>query len=94
MRVVAAFEAGKGALVLLAGLGLLSLIHRDIQAVAEHIVRMGHLNPASHYPRVFIEAASRVTDGYLWAMAGAERRLALHEDPAHKWIHGVEEVKR
>ena len=24
---------------------------------------------------------------YLWAMAGEERRLALHEDPAHKWIH-------
>ena len=24
---------------------------------------------------------------YLWAMAGKERRLALHEDPAHKWIH-------
>ena len=24
---------------------------------------------------------------YLWAMAGAERRLALHEDPAHRWIH-------
>lgn len=26
---------------------------------------------------------------YLWAMAGQERRLALHEDPAHKWIHDV-----
>jgi 5-deoxy-glucuronate isomerase len=25
---------------------------------------------------------------YLWAMAGAERRLALYEDPAHVWIHG------
>ncbi len=24
---------------------------------------------------------------YLWAMAGAERKLALHEDPAHRWIH-------
>lgn len=24
---------------------------------------------------------------YLWAMAGVERRLALHEDPAHTWIH-------
>src|SRR5438105_4590904 len=24
---------------------------------------------------------------YLWAMAGRERRLALHEDPEHKWIH-------
>jgi 5-deoxy-glucuronate isomerase len=24
---------------------------------------------------------------YLWGMAGAQRKLALHEDPAHKWIH-------
>lgn len=24
---------------------------------------------------------------YLWAMAGAERRLALYEDPDHRWIH-------
>ena len=27
---------------------------------------------------------------YLWAMAGDERRLGLHEDPAHRWIHGIE----
>jgi len=24
---------------------------------------------------------------YLWGMAGAERKLALHEDPTHTWIH-------
>jgi len=71
MRLVAFFEAAKGALVLLAGLGLLSMVHRDVQAIAERIVRLGHLNPASRYPQIFIEAASRVTDGYLWAMAGA-----------------------
>jgi 5-deoxy-D-glucuronate isomerase len=26
---------------------------------------------------------------YLWAMAGAERKLALFEDPAHRWIHDI-----
>jgi 5-deoxy-glucuronate isomerase len=26
---------------------------------------------------------------YLWAMAGDERKLALYEDPAHRWIHDV-----
>jgi 5-deoxy-glucuronate isomerase len=25
---------------------------------------------------------------YLWALAGAERRLAMFEDPAHRWLHG------
>lgn len=24
---------------------------------------------------------------YLWALAGDERRLSLHEDPQHRWIH-------
>lgn len=24
---------------------------------------------------------------YLWGMAGEQRQLALHEDPAHRWIH-------
>ncbi len=24
---------------------------------------------------------------YLWAMAGEQRKLALFEDPAHRWIH-------
>lgn len=27
---------------------------------------------------------------YLWGMAGEQRKLALHEDPAHKWIHDAE----
>lgn len=27
---------------------------------------------------------------YLWGMAGDERRLALHEDPSHVWIHDAD----
>jgi uncharacterized membrane protein (DUF2068 family) len=69
VRTVAVFEATKGALVLVAGCGLLSLLHRDVQAVAEHLVRLSHLNPARHYPRVFIEAATRVNDGHLKTLA-------------------------
>ncbi|MEO7599788.1 MAG: DUF2127 domain-containing protein [Opitutus sp.] len=71
VRAIAIFEAAKGALVLLAGLGLLSLIHRDVEALAERLVRQSHLNPASHYPQIFVEAASRVTDAHLWMLAGA-----------------------
>ena len=26
---------------------------------------------------------------YLWGMAGQQRKLALHEDPAHTWIHNL-----
>ena len=64
------FEAAKGALVLAAGFGLLSLLHRDLQAVAERLVRHSHLNPAHHYPQIFIQAASRMNDARLVALAG------------------------
>jgi uncharacterized membrane protein (DUF2068 family) len=71
VRTVAIFEAAKGTLVLLAGLGVLSLLHRDVQAIAERLVRSSHLNPASRYPHIFLDAASRVTDARLWALAAA-----------------------
>jgi uncharacterized membrane protein (DUF2068 family) len=77
MRTIAVIEATKGLLVLLAGLGLLALMDRDVQAVAERIVRTIHLNPASHYPRIFIDAAAHVTNGGLWMLAGAAAIYAI-----------------
>ncbi len=70
VRFVAIFEGVKGLLVLVAGFGLLALIHRDLQSIAEHIVGHFHLNPARHYPRIFIEAAARTSDTQLRTMAG------------------------
>src|ERR1700693_2239696 len=69
IRVVAVFEALKGLLVLSAGLGLLSLVHHDLQATAERLVRHSHLDPARHYPRIFIEAASHTNDSRLRSLA-------------------------
>ena len=70
LRAVAVYEAAKGILVLAVGLGLLELIHRDLQQIAEHIVKHLHLNPSAHYPRVFLAAASKLNDARLWALAG------------------------
>ena len=52
-----------------AGLGLLSLVHHDLQAAAESLVRHSHLNPARHYPRIFIEAAAHMNDSRLRSLA-------------------------
>ena len=60
--IVAWFEAAKGGLVLLVGFGLLALVHQDIQAMAEQLVRRFHLNPANHYPQIFIHALSAAAD--------------------------------
>jgi len=69
VRAVALFEAAKGALVFSAGFGALSLIHHDAQRLAEQLVAHLHLNPASRYPRIFIDAAASLTDARLWLLA-------------------------
>jgi 5-deoxy-glucuronate isomerase len=54
-----------------------------------HVVRDGDavLLPYGYHP---VSAPPGYRLYYLWAMAGAERRLALHEDPAHTWIHEIQ----
>jgi uncharacterized membrane protein (DUF2068 family) len=96
VRTIALFEMAKGLLVLLAGLGLLALIHRDAQHAAEAFVRHLHLDPASRYPEIFIRAAGRLTDRRLLLLAGgafayAVLRLAeayglWHLRPWAEWI--------
>lgn len=71
LRIVSLFEAAKGLLVLLVGCGLLALIHEDLHHVAKELVRHFHLNPASHYPHIFIKAAKQWNDKHLWLMAGS-----------------------
>ena len=69
LRAVAIFEAFKGAIVLVVGFGLLSFLSRDAEAFAERLVHRLHLDPANHYPQVFIKAMSDLTDTHLWLIA-------------------------
>jgi uncharacterized membrane protein (DUF2068 family) len=69
LRIVAAFEAAKGALVLVVGLGLLSFVHHLAQNVGEEIVRRFHLNLAHHYPRIFLDAITHIDDAHLRLLA-------------------------
>ena len=69
VRTIALIEAAKGILVLCAGFGLLTLLHRDIQAAAIRLIGHLHLNPSRKYAGVFVDAASRVTDRELWFLA-------------------------
>ena len=61
LKSVAIFEAAKGTLVLCVGIGLLALIHEDLQLYGENVVRHLHMNPAHEYPRIFIEKISQLT---------------------------------
>jgi uncharacterized membrane protein (DUF2068 family) len=69
LRTIATFEAIKGVFVLAVGFGLLSLMHKDVGEAAEHIVHRLHISPTRHISRIFIEAADKVTDAKLVAIA-------------------------
>ena len=71
VRTVATIEFAKGVIVVLAGLGLFSMRHRDIWGVAESFLEFLHANPYRHYVGVFIDLVSRVSDVRLWKIAVA-----------------------
>lgn len=69
IRAVAFFEAFKGALVLAGATGLLSLLHRDVYAIAAALIEHSHLNPAARYPQIFLDAAANLQDSRLVLLA-------------------------
>ena len=89
MRAVAALEATKGLVVVLAGCGLLALVHHDVQRAAEELVRHTHLNPASHLPRVFLAYAGQLDNTHLMQLAlGAFAYAAVRLVEAYGLWHG------
>jgi uncharacterized membrane protein (DUF2068 family) len=71
LRAVALLELLKGVMVFAAGIGLFTLLHKDVGDIAESIVEHFHLNPAHHIARVFIQAANGVSDTKVVALACA-----------------------
>lgn len=71
LKAVAVYEAVKGMLVLLLGTGLLSLLHlhRNVQELAIELIEHYHLNPASRFPSLFIDAAAKLNDRRLSILA-------------------------
>jgi uncharacterized membrane protein (DUF2068 family) len=70
LRAVAGFEASKGLLVLLLALGLLDLLHRDVEEVAENLLLRLHIDLNRRLAHAILDAASKLTDARLWTLAG------------------------
>ena len=77
IRLVATIECFKGIIVLLAASGLLALIHHDVHRIAALLIEHAHLNPASKYPKIFIDATAQVTDARLWQLATGAATYSL-----------------
>jgi len=71
LRAVATFEALKGVIVLLLGLGILGLLHKDVEAAAESLLTHLHINPDRRLSHALINAATRMTDAGLWMIFSA-----------------------
>ncbi len=62
VRAIAVVEAIKGLLARALGFGPLRLVHRNVQSVAEEILRLSPFDPAGRCPRIVLAAAGSVTD--------------------------------
>lgn len=69
LRAVATVELVKGLVVLLAGFGALSLIHRDAWDVASSLLHFLHISHRHHYAQIFLELADGITDKKLLLVA-------------------------
>lgn len=69
LRSIALFEAVKGALVLAAACGLLSLRHTDLHVATDAFLQRHGINPERHYMRLFIEGVARATNHHVGEIA-------------------------
>jgi uncharacterized membrane protein (DUF2068 family) len=69
LRTIAAFEAAKGAIVLLLGCGALHLMGKNLDNIGERIAEVLHVNPEGKLSNLFVELASHTTDRTLWVLA-------------------------
>jgi len=69
LRTIAVFEAAKGGIVLLLGCGVLDLIHKNLDAIAERLAEVLRVNPDGKLSNLFVKLASHATDRLLWMLA-------------------------
>lgn len=84
LRVIAAFEAGKGILALAASLGLLSLLHRDLHLMAVSLIGHVGLDPGGQYPAMLLSDIDR------WS--GADLRTVLLLAWVYSLVRGLEAI--
>lgn len=78
LTVVATFEALKGVLALIGASGLLLWVHASLHDAALRLLAHLHLNPASTYPHIFVDAATHLDNTNLTLLAvGAAGYAAL-----------------
>jgi uncharacterized membrane protein (DUF2068 family) len=69
LRTVATIEATKGVLVLLLGCGLLLLIHKNLDEIADKVTDFLRVDPYGRVSNLLYHLADKATDKGLWVLA-------------------------
>jgi uncharacterized membrane protein (DUF2068 family) len=92
LHAIALFEGIKGIAAIAASLGLLSLAHHDIRAMAYALIGHFHLDPDGHYPHILLDYAAVLADANLrqfvllaWAYAAIRLTEAYGLWNDRKW---------
>jgi uncharacterized membrane protein (DUF2068 family) len=65
LHAIAPFEALKGPAAIAASLGLLSLVHHDVRAIAYALMGHFHLNPDARFPQMLLNNISALQNANL-----------------------------
>jgi uncharacterized membrane protein (DUF2068 family) len=65
LHAIALFEALKGLAAIAASLGLLSLVHHDVRAIAYALMGHFHLNPDARFPQMLLNNISALQNANL-----------------------------
>ena len=65
LHAIALFEGVKGIAAITASIGLLSLTHHDVRAMAYALIGHFHLDPDAHYPRMLLNDATWLVNANL-----------------------------
>lgn len=65
LHAIALFEALKGLAAIAASLGLLSLVHHDVRAMAYALMGHFHVNPDAHFPQMLLNDISALQNANL-----------------------------
>ncbi len=70
VRAIAIFEAVKGCLGIIVGIGLIALMRRDLTVFAENLIDALHFDPAGNFAQKFIENVSKINETNIFLVIG------------------------
>lgn len=92
LRGIAVLEAGKGVLGVMVGVWLLTLLHKDLESVAAHLLRflhkVLHLSPDGQIARTILRGAARVNHHnlHVWALLAFAYTTIRFVEGAGLWL--------